>query len=261
MTFLDKISLIDKKVYVVGGYGTIGSKLIENLTLTGADILILDIKKKKANEIIKYEKFDCSKLNTLEKSFKKILKGNGCPDIFINCSYPRTNDWGKCSFEEITLKRMSKNIEIHMNSYAWLSRMIAEEMVKKEVKGNIINMNSIYGLLGQDISVYKNTKMKENMAYSIIKGGLISLTKQMASYYGKYEIRVNSICSGGLKGHVAGKSNFQEKQFIKNYEKKVPLRRLGNPKEIADIITFVASDASSYITGTNILVDGGWSII
>jgi len=261
MTFLDKISLIDKKVYVVGGYGTIGSKLIENLTLTGADILILDIKKKKANEIIKYEKFDCSKLNTLEKSFKKILKRNGCPDIFINCSYPRTNDWGKCSFEEITLKRMSKNIEIHMNSYAWLSRMIAEEMVKKEVKGNIINMNSIYGLLGQDISVYKNTKMKENMAYSIIKGGLISLTKQMASYYGKYEIRVNSICSGGLKGHVAGKSNFQEKQFIKNYEKKVPLGRLGNPKEIADIITFVASDASSYITGTNILVDGGWSII
>ena len=261
MTFLDKISLIDKKVYVVGGYGTIGSKLIENLTLTGADILILDIKKKKANEIIKYEKFDCSKLNTLEKSFKKILKGNGCPDIFINCSYPRTNDWGKCSFEEITLKRMSKNIEIHMNSYAWLSRMIAEEMVKKKVKGNIINMNSIYGLLGQDISVYKNTKMKENMAYSIIKGGLISLTKQMASYYGKYEIRVNSICSGGLKGHVAGKSNFQEKQFIKNYEKKVPLRRLGNPKEIADIITFVASDASSYITGTNILVDGGWSIV
>ena len=217
--------------------------------------------KKKKIKNAKYEKFDCSNLKNLEKNFIKILKKNGCPDIFINCSYPKTDDWKDCSFDEITLKRMSKNIAINMNSYAWLSRLVAQKMIKDKIKGSIINMNSIYGLLGQDLSIYDKTSMKESMPYSIIKGGLTNLTRQMASYYGRFGIRVNSICSGGLKGHVPGASNFQEKQFIKNYEKKVPLKRLGLPEEIANVITFVASDASSYITGSNIVVDGGWTII
>ena len=103
--------------------------------------------------------------------------------------------------------------------------------------------------------------MKENMPYSMIKGGLVNLTRQMASYYGRYGIRINSICSGGLKGHVAGKLRYQQKQFVKNYENKVPLKRLGDPDEVANVITFIASDASSYITGSNILVDGGWTTI
>ena len=148
-----------------------------------------------------------------------------------------------------------------MNSYAWLAKIAAEKMVKNKIKGNIINLNSIYGLLGQDLNVYEKTSMTENMPYAIIKGGLVNLTRQMASYYGRYGVRVNSICSGGLKGHVAGRSNIQEKQFIKNYEKKVPLKRLGKPEEVANVITFIASDASSYINGSNILVDGGWTII
>ena len=134
-------------------------------------------------------------------------------------------------------------------------------MKENKINGSLIQLGSIYGFLGQDLSIYKNTQMKENMSYSIIKGGLVNLTRQMASYYGRFGIRVNSICSGGLKGHVAGHSNFQEKHFIKNYEKKVPLKRLGDPEEVANVITFIASDASSYITGSNVLVDGGWTII
>ena len=148
-----------------------------------------------------------------------------------------------------------------MNSYAWLSKIVADEMLKNKIKGSIINLNSIYGLVGQDLNIYQKTSMKENMPYSMIKGGLVNLTRQMASYYGRYGIRVNNICSGGLKGHVAGKSKFQNKQFVKNYENKVPLKRLGEPEEVANVITFMASDASSYITGSNILVDGGWTII
>ena len=103
--------------------------------------------------------------------------------------------------------------------------------------------------------------MKENMPYSIIKGGLVNLTRQMASYYGEFGVRANNIFSGGLKGYVAGKSKLQEKQFINNYEKKVPLKRLGDPEEVANVITFIASDVASYITGSNIVVDGGWTII
>ena len=261
MSFLDKIKLTNKKVYILGGFGLIGTKVVINILSAGAKIVVLDVKKKQIQKNVKYERFDCSKLKTLEKSFNRIIKKFGCPDIFINCSYPRTNDWNQCSFNKITLKRMTKNIDIHMNSYAWVAKIAAEEMVKNNIKGSIINLNSIYGLLGQDLNIYEKTTMKENMPYSIIKGGLANLTRQMASYYGRFGVRVNSICAGGLKGHVAGHSNFQEKQFIKNYEKKVPLKRLGNPDEVANVITFIASDASSYITGSNILVDGGWTII
>ena len=261
MSFLDKIKLTDKKIYILGGFGLIGSKVVTNTLSVGAKVVILDIKKKQTQKGVKYEKFDCSRLENLEKNFNRIIKRLGCPDVFINCSYPRTSDWDQCSFNKINLKRMARNIEIHMNSYAWIAKIVAEKMVKKNIKGSIINLNSIYGLLGQDLSIYEKTSMKENMPYSMIKGGLANLTRQMASYYGRFGVRVNDICSGGLKGHVAAISNLQEKQFIKNYEKKVPLKRLGDPEEIANVITFIASDAASYITGSNIIVDGGWTII
>ena len=237
----------------------------------GANISIFDVDKKKGksleNKIIKsgynakFHYFDCTKKSNIKKNLQSIFKNRNFPETLINCSYPRTKDWDQCSFDKINLKRMTKNIEIHMNSYAWLSKIVADKMVKNKIKGSIINLNSIYGLLGQDLNIYYKTQMKENMPYSMIKGGLVNLTRQMASYYGRYGIRINSICSGGLKGHVAGKLRYQQKQFVKNYENKVPLKRLGDPDEVANVITFIASDASSYITGSNILVDGGWTTI
>ena len=261
MSFLNKIKLTNKKVFILGGFGLVGSKVVTNILSVGAKVIILDIRKKKFNKNVEFINFDCSKLNTLEKNFNRIVKRFGCPDIFINCSYPRTKDWIQSSFDKITLNRMKKNVEIHMNSYAWLSKMVADKMVKNNKKGSIINLNSIYGLQGQDLNIYEKTSMKENMTYSMIKGGIVNLTRQMASYYGKFGVRINGICSGGLRGHVAGKSNFQDKQFVKNYQKKVPLKRLGEPEEVAHVISFIASDASSYITGANIIVDGGWTII
>ena len=259
--YLDKIKLTNKKVYILGGCGLIGSKVVTNTLSVGAKVIILDIKKKQIPKNVKYEKFDCTKLKTLDKNFNRIIKKFVCPDVFINCAYPKTSDWDQCSFNKITLQRMVKNVEIHMNSYAWLAKIVAEKMVKNKIKGSIISLNSIYGLLGQDLNIYEKTSMTENMPYTMIKGGLVNLTRQMASYYGRFDVRVNSICSGGLIGHVAGKSSAQEKQFIKNYEKKVPLKRLGNSEEVANVVTFIASDAASYITGSNILVDGGWTII
>jgi|TARA_Y100000294_G_scaffold29021_1_gene24446 NAD(P)-dependent dehydrogenase (short-subunit alcohol dehydrogenase family) len=261
MSYLDKIKLKNKKIYILGGCGLIGSKIVENTLSIGAKVIILDIKKNKIPTNAKYQKFDCSNLEKLEKNFNKTIKKFGCPDIFINCSYPRTKDWSQCSFKKITLKRIKKNVEIHMNSFAWLSKLAAEAMVKKKIKGNIINLNSIYGLLAQDLNIYEKTSMTENMPYAMIKGGLANLTRQMASYYGRFDIRINGICIGGLKGHVAGKSSLQPKRFIKNYQKKVPLKRLGEPEEAANAITFMASEASSYITGINLIVDGGWTII
>ena len=99
------------------------------------------------------------------------------------------------------------------------------------------------------------------MTYSIVKSGITNLTRQMASYYGQYKIRVNTLCPGGIKGHIAGSKKNQDKIFLKNFSKKVPLKRLGRPSEVAYCAMFLASDASSYVTGSILLVDGGWSSI
>ena len=95
----------------------------------------------------------------------------------------------------------------------------------------------------------------------VIKGSIVNLTRQMASYYGQYNIRVNTLVSGGLAGHVAGKSDTQNPIFVEQYSKKTPLKYLGRPEEIASTALFLASDAASYITGATIMVDGGWTII
>lgn len=122
-------------------------------------------------------------------------------------------------------------------------------------------LSSIYGLMAQNQEIYKKTNMSENMNYSIIKGGINNFAKQLASFYGSYGIRVNSVCPGGITGHVKGSKKKQNKTFIKNYSRNCPLKRLGKPEEVASSVLFLSSNASSYITGTSFLIDGGWSIV
>ena len=269
--YLQKFRLDGKAAYIVGGLGLIGKEVSTALAVAGAKIVILDIDEEDGETFsrnmedsdckVNFELFNCEDMDQIEKNFSGIISKNGCPDIFINCSYPRTADWGKSSFREVTLDSFRKNVDIHMNSYAWLARLAAEEMVNNKESGSIIQLGSTYGIVGQDLSVYEGTEMTENMTYAAIKGAVINLTRQMASYYGQYNIRVNTLCPGGLDGHVAGKSDKQNPIFVENYSKKTPLRRLGTAEEIAPTVLFLASEASSYITGSTIMVDGGWSSI
>ena len=103
--------------------------------------------------------------------------------------------------------------------------------------------------------------LSPNMTYSVIKGGIISLSKQMASNYGKYKIRVNSVSPGGVIDKKLSSKSKSSKLFRSNYINRVPLARFAKPEEIAAPIIFLASDSASYITGINLLVDGGWTSI
>ena len=124
----------------------------------------------------------------------------------------------------------------------------------KQKNGSIINISSIYGSLAPDFTIYKGTNMTMPAAYSAIKGGINNFTKYLASYYGSKGIRVNSISPGGILDN-------QDKTFVRHYEEKVPLQRMGKPEDIAPSVSFLLSDDASYITGHNLLIDGGWSII
>ena len=148
-----------------------------------------------------------------------------------------------------------------MNSYAWISKFIADQMVKSKKKGSIVLCSSIYGLKAQDLSLYKGTNIDNNFSYPIIKSGIIHLSKQMASYYGKFGVRINSVCPGGLKGNIAGKKTQQDSNFIKRYINKTPLKRMAKPEDVSNAIIYLSSEASSYITGHSLNVDGGISIL
>ena len=254
-------NLNSKTIFILGGNGLIGSCAKKQLLDLGAKVVIIDKKKKSEKQNHKklfYENFDISKINKFEIFFNKIFKKYGAPDCFINCSYPKTKDWKNNNFKKITYKSYKKNIELHLDSYVWSAKIVCDYLIKKKKKSSIVLLNSIYGLVGQTQELYAGTNSKkENMTYSVIKGGLINFIRQSASYYGKYNIRLNNICAGG----VFEKKEELEKNFKKNYLLRTPLKRLGMPEDIAGAIIFLASDASDYITGTNLVVDGGWTAI
>lgn len=260
--YLDKFSLAKKVSFVVGGTGLLGTEVVKALSDAGAKVIILDIDKKKAQALHKslqkkkknvyFELFDGTDLDNTDKALEDLYLKYGRIDIWVNTFYPRTSDWGK-KVEDLSISSWRKNVDMHLNGYSWISRKVCL-LMKKQKKGSLINFGSIYGVVGNDFTVYEGTDMTSPMAYSAIKGGIINLGRYLASYFGKYNIRVNTVCPGGI-------FDSQNKTFVKNYSKKTPLKRMGNSGEIAAAVLFLASDASSYVTGTALMVDGGWSAI
>ena len=252
-----------KNVYIIGGNGLIGSDFINSYKNSNDRLISLDIKhtsnKKKKN--LKNITFDCSDLEGVNKKLSNIFKIYGDPHILINASYPVTDDWTKNTFEKVNYNNFKKNLEIHLNSYCWISKIFADKMKSKKIPGSIVLLSSIYGIVGQNESNYKNTSMKMNFTYPIIKSGIIGFVKQAASFYGKYKININVLCPGSIIGHIKGSKKKQSKKFIKKFSENVPLNRLADVSEISSVINFLISDNSSYVTGHSLVVDGGYTVI
>ena len=259
--YINNFYLKNKKAIVVGGNGFIGKEICAALTQAKAKVICLDKNIIQSTNSIKQKKFDCSDLNNLDLNLLEISKSFGCPDILINCSYPISPEWSNSSFSKIKLDNLRSHVDMHLNSYIWIAKFFADQMVRNKKKGNILMLGSIYGSLAQDMSLYKNTELSENFTYPIIKGGLVNFTRQMASYYGEEKIRINFINSGGLNGASKATNKNLSKKFLKRYEDKTPLKRMGKPDEIASCSLFLVSEAASYITGEILTVDGGWSCI
>lgn len=256
------LNLKNKNILILGGSGLIGSEIVKQLNTLGSNIFILDIKKPKLynNKKIKFYKFDMTE-KLFEKNFNNIVSKLKTIDCFVNCAYPFTKDWSNSNFEKLTYSSLKKNLNYQLENSIWLTNIIAKLMIKKKINGSIILLNSIYGFLGNDLSVYENTSMKENITYSLIKGGISNYVRSMCPVLSSKGIRINSVCAGGVLGPVAGKSKNQSDTFIKNYSKKVPIKRLANADEIASPVVFLCSNMSTYITGSNLMVDGGWTAI
>ena len=267
MKSIEQINLENKYIVINGGFGLIGSEIAERCLQSGAQLLIIDNNKKKLSLIKKkFSTFkdnfkilivDSASKNSLKKIILTIKNFNNF-NTFINCSYPRDKNWNNNTFKSKNISSFTKNLETNFISNVWLTKEIAEIMKKNNRLSSIILFSSIYGMVGQDLEIYNNSNIKENICYSVIKGGILNYTRLMASYYGKHKIRVNSISPGGV---INKENNPQNKNFIKNYSKRVPIKRIAKSSEIANAVLFLCSDLSSYMNGSNLVVDGGWTAI
>lgn len=243
--------LNNKLIVVTGGKGLLGKEIIKEIESNNGIAINADINCEKNLENHEYY-CDITSQDSIKELINQIVFKFGKIDGWVNNAYPRTSDWG-LKFESIPLESWQKNIDMHLNGYFLCCQLILEHM-KKQNYGSVINMSSIYGILGPDFSIYENTNMTMPAAYSAIKGGIVNFTRYLASYYGKNQLRVNCISPGGIYDN-------QSQQFVENYTKKTPLNRMGAPTDISPAVSFLLSDYASFVTGHNLVIDGGWSII
>lgn len=246
-----KNRLENKIIIVTGGNGLLGAAIVERIKSEGAFCINFEINGK-TNDNLSNVACDITNEDSINNALTLVIEKYNRIDGLVNNAYPRTKDWGN-KFEDVSLYSWRKNVDWQMNSYFYISQQVAIQMGKQK-NGSIINMASMYGVVAPDFTVYEGTNMTMPVAYSAIKGGLINLTRYMAAYFGPQHVRINTISAGGIFDN-------QNAIFVQNYEKKVPMRRMGTPDDIAPSVAFLLSDDSKYITGQNLVIDGGWTIV
>jgi NAD(P)-dependent dehydrogenase (short-subunit alcohol dehydrogenase family) len=245
--------------YVVGGAGLLGRAIVSAFHDANVKVHTLEPKsfidkKLGLGDIPDHiHAFDATNTANFDSALDQMECENGLADIWVNCAYPRTEKFATSIEGHLDAKDWSENTTLQMDSVCLLSSTVAQRMARRG-GGSIINITSIYGMVGPDFSLYDGTNLGMPPAYSAIKAGIINYSKYLASFHAKSGVRVNCVSPGGV-------ANKQPERFVRNYGDRVPIGRLATAEEIAGPVVFLASGAASYITGVNLPVDGGWTAI
>jgi NAD(P)-dependent dehydrogenase (short-subunit alcohol dehydrogenase family) len=255
---MDLFSLMNKVAVVTGGYGHLGEAMTNGLAEAGATVFVggRSIEKFqskfKTAENIEYQELDISSTDSIREAFRQINDKKGSIDILINNAvYSESN-----IPEKLTDEDWNFTIDGTLSSVFRCIREIAPYM-KNQKKGKIVNISSMYGVVSPDFRIYAdNEKFFNPPNYGAAKAGVVQLTKYYAAYYASYNININCISPGPFPSPEVQKNI----DFIKQLENKNPQKRIGLPDDLKGAVIFLASEASNYITGQNINVDGGWTI-
>lgn len=261
MLLKEMFDLKGKNIIITGGSGWLGRSMSEALAEYGANLILLSRNENKNRELSDYltntygnknfyYKMDLSDKKEIENGYKKIIKEHKRIDVLINNSYYGA---GK-ELHNMKNNEWEKGIDGSVNAVFRLSKLVIKNMMEYN-KGKIINIASMYGIVAPDVRIYDNNDFYNPANYGAGKAAIIQLTKYIAAVYGKYNITCNSISPGPFPSPQVQKNI----EFIKSLEEKVPLKRIGNPEDLKGIILLLASEASNYINGENISVDGGWT--
>jgi NAD(P)-dependent dehydrogenase (short-subunit alcohol dehydrogenase family) len=266
--FRKLFDLQGKVAVVTGGTGLLGREFVNGLAEFGADVVIIDIRTEEGeiqtkevegkfgvrSQFITCDVTDEQQvINAIQETINRFSK----IDILINNVAAKSEnlDHFFATFEEYSSEEWRTILDINLTGMFLVAREVGKHMKRIESSGSIIQVGSVYGLLAPDQRIYEGSEylgrpINSPAVYSASKAGVIGLSKYLAAYWGPSRIRVNTLIPGGV---FSG----QNETFVEKYSNRVPLGRMAHATEIASAAIFLASDASRYITGQELVVDGG----
>ena len=259
------MNLTDKVAIVTGAAGQLGGRYVRALLKAGAKVAAFDVcpeNPKGRLQEIKSERLltasvDITSAESITGGLKKVVEKFGPPTILINNAAldtpPNSSELNTGPFETYPEQAWDLMMEVNLKGTFLCCRIIGGHMAVNS-GGSIINISSIYGILSPDqrIYEYKERPFFKPLTYSVSKSAILNMSRYLATYWAKKNVRVNTLT-------LAGVFNNQDGIFLKNYTSKVPLGRMANEDEYNGAVLFLASDASSYMTGSNLVIDGGYS--
>lgn len=269
----EKFDLTGRVAVVTGGVGLLGAEFCRTLAEAGAAVAVVDLNASAsqgtADTLTKtgYQAVaitaDITRPDSVNEMIEKTVSTFGRLDILVNSaaldpkfdSDATKNGIAPGAFEDYPLDQWNAALNVNLTGMFLVTQACVKQMLAQGKKGSIINICSTYGLNGPDQGIY--IKDGERVAYkpvyyTVTKAGVMGFTKYLAAYYAGTEIRVNALTPGGV-------FNNHEDYFVKNYSAKTILGRMARKDEMNGALLFLASDASSYMTGNNLIVDGGWT--
>lgn len=251
--------LTGQTAMVTGGSGYLGLAMSMALAEAGARVIVTGRTLEKSSSIAALLKgteagrhtavvIDHMEEASIESGFAAAMAVAGKIDILINNGHePTAQDWSTITGEQFD--RQLKNL----TGYFLLARKVRDQAVERHASASIVMLGSMYGLVGSYPDAYEGLVPASPAAYHAMKGGVVHLTRHLAVYWAKDGVRVNCLSPGPFPG--PGVSS----ELIQRLESHSPMGRMGRPKELQGAVLFLASDASSYVTGHNLIVDGGWT--
>ncbi|MBB3140061.1 SDR family oxidoreductase [Halomonas organivorans] len=269
-SFHDLFDLSGRVAIVTGGLGILGRHFCRALSEYGAHVVVADLDGDAAKafaEELEHENgvpclggaCDVTREDSVEALVTSTLEHFGAIDILHNNAASKSNDLEAffAPVEDYTLAEWRKIMEVNLDGVFLVSRSVGRRMIEQGRGGSIIHTGSIYGQLGSDPRIYAGSEylgvaINTPPVYAASKAGVAGLARYLATSWAEHGIRVNTLVPGGIESG-------QNAEFVSRYSQRVPLQRMGHPDELVGALLFLASDASRYVTGQCLFVDGGLS--
>lgn len=267
---LKTFDLTGRTAIVTGGAGLLGREFCRSLAEAGAAVAVADLDRAAAARVAEERsaagqralavEVDVTREPSIREAVETVLKTYSSIDILVNSAAidPKFDaghtSTGTASFEDFPLQVWNEALAVNLTGMFLFSRAVAKPMLKQG-RGVIVNLCSTYGLVGPDQRIYQKAGQPvqyKPVYYSVTKAGVLGLTRYLATYFAGRNIRVNSLTPGGV-------FNQNDEDFVRNYSARTVLGRMANKDEMNAALLFLASDASTYMTGSNLIVDGGWT--
>jgi 2-deoxy-D-gluconate 3-dehydrogenase len=273
MSVQEKFDLKGRAALVTGGGGLLGAEFCKALAEAGAAVAVIDLDEGACRRVsedlghagLQAAAFVCDvrDAGSIARALTEVLKAFGRVDILVNSAAldPKFDSGAVSkgiapgSFEDFPLEQWNAALQANLTGVFLMTQACVKPMLDQGGRGSIINICSTYGLNGPDQRLYvkdgKRVAFKP-VYYTVTKAGILGFTKYLAAYYAGTEIRVNALTPGGV-------FNDHEDYFVRNYSSRTILGRMARADEMSGALLFLASDASSYMTGANLVIDGGWT--